>query len=154
MQVKFWVLTIFQLSNSPTSRSSFPGRQIGMMFGLNWTFLSIRTRARSFSYVKKLYLGWTTFLLIWKRGRKKAFFWNDRCSFEGKTAKVSSCQIQGSCCCFWHFFKPFVVAKTGNSEEKDLEFLLSRRSSKNNKDIFSSIWLSACGGFSPSQSTA
>merc|ERR550534_1847214 len=48
--------------NSPISRSSLPGRQIGIMLSANVTLLSARTRARSFSYVKKLYFGWTTFL--------------------------------------------------------------------------------------------
>ena len=32
------------------------------MLSANVTLLSVRTRARSFSYVKKLYFGWTTFL--------------------------------------------------------------------------------------------
>ena len=48
--------------NSPISRSSLPGRQIGIMLSAKVTLLSVRTRARSFSYVKKLYFGWTTFL--------------------------------------------------------------------------------------------
>ena len=48
--------------NSPISRSSLPGKQIGIMLSANVTLLSVRTRARSFSYVKKLYFGWTTFL--------------------------------------------------------------------------------------------
>ena len=47
--------------NSPISWSSLPGRQMGMMLSAKVTLLSVRTRARSFSYVKKLYFGWTTF---------------------------------------------------------------------------------------------
>lgn len=35
--------------NSPISRSSLPGRQMGMMLSAKVTLLSVRTRARSFS---------------------------------------------------------------------------------------------------------
>lgn len=44
---------------SPISRSSEAGRQIGEICGANSSGLSSWTRARSYSYVKKLYLGWT-----------------------------------------------------------------------------------------------
>lgn len=46
---------------SPIRRSSEAGRQIGEICGANSNALSSCTRARSYSYVKKLYLGWTTF---------------------------------------------------------------------------------------------
>lgn len=47
---------------SPIRRSSVAGRQMGEMCAANVKALSSRTSARSYSYVKKLYLGCTTFL--------------------------------------------------------------------------------------------
>ena len=45
----------------PTNRSSFPGKQIGIIFSWKSILLSSLTSARSYSYVKKLYFGWTIF---------------------------------------------------------------------------------------------
>lgn len=44
----------------PMSKSSVPGKQIGTMWGANSRGDSSWTRAKSNSYVKKLYFGWTT----------------------------------------------------------------------------------------------
>lgn len=45
----------------PIRRSSVPGKQIGAIWGANSRGWSNWTRAKSNSYVKKLYFGWTTF---------------------------------------------------------------------------------------------
>lgn len=42
---------------SPIKRSSVAGRQIGLMWGANSSGCSNLTKAKSYSYVKKLYLG-------------------------------------------------------------------------------------------------
>lgn len=47
---------------SPMRRSSEPGKHIGTMCGVYCIGASNRTMAKSYSYVKKLYLGWTIFL--------------------------------------------------------------------------------------------
>lgn len=46
---------------SPMRRSSDPGKHIGTICGVYCTGASNRTMAKSNSYVKKLYLGWTIF---------------------------------------------------------------------------------------------
>lgn len=48
---------------APTSKSSVPGKQIGAMWSVKSSGVSSLTSARSYSYVKKLYFGWTIFLL-------------------------------------------------------------------------------------------
>lgn len=44
---------------SPTSKSSDPGKHMGDMCGANCSVFSSFTKAKSYSQVKKLYLGWT-----------------------------------------------------------------------------------------------
>ena len=48
----------------PINKSSFAGKQIGMILSWKSIRLSNLSNARSFSYVKKLYFGWTIFLVI------------------------------------------------------------------------------------------
>lgn len=45
----------------PIRRSSVPGKQIGAICGANSNGASNFTSAKSYSYVKKLYFGWTIF---------------------------------------------------------------------------------------------
>ena len=48
---------------SPIKVSSVAGKQMGAMLGWKVIASSKRTRAKSYSYVKKLYFGWTIFFV-------------------------------------------------------------------------------------------
>ena len=56
----------FNIKILPINKSSFAGKQIGIMLSWKSMRLSNFSNARSFSYVKKLYFGWTIFLAIFR----------------------------------------------------------------------------------------
>lgn len=59
--INYWSLEHKPVAFWPIRRSSVAGKQIGAMCGANSNGASSFTNAKSYSYVKKLYFGWTTF---------------------------------------------------------------------------------------------
>lgn len=72
---------------SPMRRSSEPGKHMGTMCCVYLTGESSRTMAKSYSYVKKLYLGWTIFRTT-ERSTNGYGSWSDEKSYSPTRMRI------------------------------------------------------------------
>lgn len=83
---------------SPIRRSSEPGKHIGTIWGVYFTGASNRTMAKSYSYVKKLYLGCTIFRAT-ARSTNGYGSWSDEKSYSPTLIRI--CDVSK----LWLFYK-------------------------------------------------